>query len=227
MIVYIESGNYFRSCCLLCDCMVCDIYNSCSSLVYIFQCFSLEQRCIDAKRRVCHTMVPNPIYGGDEDDDHETGPVYDSIRPQYEILASVSRDFTNVNNKVDDTKTVRYVDQPGLHSSHLRSQSFVTYSTVSDNNTVIPPRSGSLSVTPPARLIALKKNGEERNKLHLTLSLVDGSGSATTIEESGSSADHDIQGEVDDQLSQPQTNVDDGSGVMEESYMVMNPVSVK
>ena len=69
-------------------------------------------------------MVPNPIYARE---DEESGPVYDSIRPQYEILVSVSSPAANSDSNDGDNKvdlsTVRYVDRPAL-PPHIRSQSF-------------------------------------------------------------------------------------------------------
>lgn len=178
------------------------------SMTVAFTCVSFnvfrnntERRNSDAKQRVCNAMIPNPIYGGDE---AESGPVYDSIRPQYETLVAVapsqtsSLPGTSRNDELDEDKTVRYVGQPQLQPSQLRSMSFAS-SSVSDGNgdrpavPPTPPRSTSVSIT-NARAMALKKNGQERNKLHLTLQL----------DESGS-----------ENLSEK----------IDESYIVMSPVN--
>ena len=167
--------------------------------------FRLSERCCnDSKRRVFNTMVPNPIYSAEE----EEGPVYDSIRPQYETLVAVSPQSMTDGNLGDggkklDPDDVRYVDQP-VHLNKRSSQTFAQ--TVSDTIVVLPPRSFSLS-GPPVRPVALKKNGQERNKLHLTLDLCDGS-TTGHLEVSG-----------------PQRPVSENpSENQEESYMVMNPV---
>lgn len=178
------------------------------SMTVAFTCVSFnvfrnntERRNSDAKQRVCNVMIPNPIYSGDE---AESGPVYDSIRPQYETLVAVapsqtsSLPGTSRNDELDEDKTVRYVGQPQLQPSQLRSMSFAS-SSVSDGNgdrpavPPTPPRSTSVSIT-NARAMALKKNGQERNKLHLTLQL----------DESGS-----------ENLSEK----------IDESYIVMSPVN--
>ena len=164
-----------------------------------------ERTCSDSKRRVFNTMVPNPIYSAEEE-----GPVYDSIRPQYETLVAVSPQSLTERNlgdsgeeKADTVDSVRYIDQP-VHVSTLRSQSFAH--TISDTSGAIPPRSFSVSNSgPPVRPMALKRNGQERNKLHLTLDLCEGE-----VDHSEASGLRPVSG--------------NGSETQEESYMVMNPV---
>ena len=45
----------------------------------------MQEKYEESKQRIQESMVPNPIYDGDGD-----GPVYDSIRPQYETLVAVA-----------------------------------------------------------------------------------------------------------------------------------------
>ena len=70
-------------------------------------------------------MVPNPIYDGDGD-----GPVYDSIRPQYETLVAVApprftetHQTSSVTESSNQADVIRYVDQP-VQLPQFRSQSF-------------------------------------------------------------------------------------------------------
>ena len=115
-------------------------------------------------------MVHNPIYEGD-------GPVYESIQTQHESN-EMELNFSQSEDKTDQqydnlrpcvNNTARYIDPPVqlhyLYTSNIASD---------DSDTVNTPinRSASLSMplTTP-RVMALKKNGQERKKLHLTLSL--------------------------------------------------------
>ena len=112
-------------------------------------------------------MVHNPIYDGD-------GPVYESVQTQLEgnneseLNISQSEDTTDRqydNLRLSLNDTARYVDPPiQLH--------YLYNNTVSDSANAPINRSASVSMpqTTP-RVMALKKNGLERNKLHLTLSL--------------------------------------------------------
>ena len=125
-------------------------------------------------------MVNNPIYDG---------PVYESVQPQFETLttstlqaeavvdtsANQPCNVSQSNSSTSEDKpqnTVRYVDQP-INSSQLQSKLFhfmhiSMLQQYMDRGLV--PGSSSVSV-PVTRMMALKKNGKERNKLHLTLSL--------------------------------------------------------
>ena len=156
-------------------------------------------------------MVPNPIYGRD---DEETGPVYDSIRPQYEILAAVSptaaSGVVESTDDKSDPNTVRYVQQPTLPPSlQLRSQSFVD--TTYDANGVVVPRSHSVSIPPNApRAASIKKNGQERNKLGLTLTLNGGGVPAIA------------EGMVSESSRESTTHTDTVVGEADEIYIVMS-----
>ena len=125
----------------------------------------------ESTSRVHNAMVHNLIYNG---------PVYESVlERRFDSLASFSKqEFSSsstsacnspgpCNTTPPDTdnfhKNLRYLDRP----MQPRSQSLSQPS--SDlNNT-----SQSITVSVPAttRMMALKKNGTERNKLHLTLTL--------------------------------------------------------
>ena len=102
-------------------------------------------------------MVHNPIYDGD-------GPVYESVQTRLkennetELNISQSEDTTDQqydNLRVCLNDTARYVDPPVSNSANA-------------------PINRSASVSMPQitpKVMALKKNGQERNKLRLTLSL--------------------------------------------------------
>ena len=116
-------------------------------------------------------MVHNPIYEGD-------GPVYESVLTQHEMnnvhdmnrprsVVTPGGQHDNFPQSLSDS--ARYVDRP-VHLQYLYSN---TTSDTSDTGTPIDtPTSESIPLTAP-RVMALKKNGQERNKLHLTLSLGD------------------------------------------------------
>ena len=99
----------------------------------------------ESKSRVCNVMVQNPIYDGD-------GPVYESVQTQLETELNISQS--------EDTTDQRYNN---LHTDNI----------VSDDSTMVnAPISGSASMSMPlttSRVMGLKKNGQERNKLCLTL----------------------------------------------------------
>ena len=126
--------------------------------LYIFQCLLItEQRCQESKQRVCQTMVPNPIYDGDGEGD---GPVYDSVRPQYETLVAVApARFTETQQgssvtelSHNDADVVRYVDPPS-QLPQFRSQSFAH--TIADIDGGSASRSYSVSLPPPRLLLVL------------------------------------------------------------------------
>ena len=122
--------------------------------------------------RMQNAMVHNPIYDG---------PVYESVQPHFDTLtATVKQDLSLSNTSASNSpprsstppntgsannsqRMVRYLDQP----IQLRSQSLSHPSTPDNNN----PRSTSTVCAQAARVTGLKKNGKERNKLHLTLTL--------------------------------------------------------
>ena len=97
-------------------------------------------------------MVPNPIYDGDGD-----GPVYDSVRPQYETLVAVAPSVTAARAQQqastvtgtshnNDPDVVRYVDPP-IQLPQFRSQSFTH--TLTDIDRGSASRSYSVSLPPP------------------------------------------------------------------------------
>ena len=109
-------------------------------------------------------MVHNPIYDGD-------GPVYESVQTQLEINNEIELRAEDTRDRQYDNirlSTARYID-PHDHLQYLYTNAA---SEASDSVNVPINRSASVSMplaTP--RVMASKKNGQERNKLHLTLCL--------------------------------------------------------
>ena len=171
--------------------------------------FFTEIKLSESKNSVCKVMIHNPIYAGD-------GPVYDSVQTQFEgnndteLNISQSEDTTdrqydNVRLSLNDTD--RYVDPP------VQLQCLYN-NTVSDSANAPINRSGSVSMpqTTP-RVMALKKNGQERNKLHLSLSL--GGNDSTNIH-THEAAPKPIPKKYAVALAD-----------MDEPYTVMSPASVR
>lgn len=181
----------------------------------VFNVFIIEKKFSESKSRVCNAMVHNPIYDGD-------GPVYESVQNreetqlpadtiqsteptdrQYDSLHVSTPPATSALQSDTTLNTVRYVDQP----LHLHGKLFVhTKTSPSDSDAVSIPRSTSVSI-PPARVMALKKNGQERNKLHLTLSL-------------GGSGTNHFTGEV---VPRSPPNASSVLADGDEAYTVMSP----
>ena len=163
----------------------------------------------ESKIRVCNVMVHNPIYDGD-------GPVYESVQARFETTESnmpqsvdaTDRQYDNLRQNLSDT--TRYVDPPG-QLQYL----YTTNTAFEVNNSANAPLSRSTSVSmPPAtsRVMALKRNGQERNKLHLTLSLGE------------NDSFNNPNGEVAPKPI-PKTSVV-APADMEEAYTVMSPAGV-
>ena len=128
-------------------------------------------------------MVHNPIYDHDGECDGAE-PVYDIVQnhPPFNSAEAknsqlpVYNNFqptTNCESALEDDQAlnvVRYVDQPSIQ---LCGGSFVHNSTSNCTCNSMSSKSSSVSAQPSqaSRNMALKKNGQERNKLHLTLSL--------------------------------------------------------
>ena len=155
-------------------------------------------------------MVHNPIYDGD-------GPVYESVPTQLEgnnetelNIISQTEDTTDRqydNLRLSSNDTVRYIDPP-VQLQYLYNN------TVSDSANAPINRSASVSMpqTTP-RVMALKKNGQERNKLHLTLSL--GGNDSTN-------------GHISEVASKQITKMCAVAPAdMDEPYTVMSPASVR
>ena len=115
--------------------------------------------------------ITNPIYEGD-------GPVYDSVQTQ-DVVNSVPKsnmlhcqsilmtdeEDTNIYQSLSDM--ARYKDRPvQLHHSLYTNAA----SDGGDTGTPVDTPTESMPLTAP-RIMALKKNGQERNKFCLTLSL--------------------------------------------------------
>ena len=133
-----------------------------------------------SKKKVSKVMVTNPIYERD-------GPVYDSVQTQ-DVMNSVTKSSmlqsilttdeqdTNIYQSLSDV--ARYKDRPvQLHHSLYTNAA----SDSSDTGTPVDTPTESMPLTAP-RIMALKNNGQERNKLRLTLSL-GGNSSATMTNE--------------------------------------------
>ena len=114
--------------------------------------------------RMYNSMVPNPIYDG---------PVYDRVQPQFDALSAhsnslskkstSSRAHDNLPSTTASTNPCFDHDEELPHLPHLisKSPSSSNVYTLTDSPHKIDTSTGN----PPA----LKKNGQERNKLHLTL----------------------------------------------------------
>ena len=107
-------------------------------------------------------MVPNPIYAG---------PVYDIVQPQFDQLAkspprqALPTPPSQNGRTVDAAQVAVDKEQEELElNNSLRSKSLSTNFYSSDMV------AGSMTrITLTTRTTGIKRNGEERNKLHLTL----------------------------------------------------------
>ena len=112
-------------------------------------------------------MVHNPIYDGD-------GPVYESVQTELEINNETELEFEDIRDRQYDNlrlslnNTARYID-PNVHLQHLYTNA-ASDATDSVNASINRSVSVSMPLATPT-VMALKKNGQERNKLHLTLCL--------------------------------------------------------
>jgi hypothetical protein len=136
-----------------------------------------EKRVKDTKNKLCKNMIHNPLYD-------RSGPQI----PQYEIVSphpdsgssaqfirpasTTHPDYDTINTlrrtyhyRRDTPATEDHVDQPAQRMSKFR-RSLEAHSPPYD----IMSELTSSSMSAPS-LMGLKKNGRERNKLHLTLSL--------------------------------------------------------
>lgn len=175
--------------------------------------------------RVHNAMVHNPIYDG---------PVYESVRPHFDTLTtSVKKDLSpsntsasngsrpgsstppNAGNGNNSQKMARYLDRP----IQPRSQSLSHPSTPDNNN----PRSTSVCAQSATRAMGLKKNGKERNKLHLTLTL---NGSESANPASGAPCRKEeavLAGDLLGNDGDKRAVTTDG----DENYTVMSPIKRK
>ena len=130
----------------------------------------------ESRGRVGNTMVLNPIYDGD-------GPLYESV--QNERFIQLTTDTGTLYNNLQQTlkhqdddclsNTARYVDQPA-HNALVQTKS----TTFNYDPANAPEHVMCGSVPSSTGKLSLKKNGQERNKLHLTLTL---SGNANPTKE--------------------------------------------
>ena len=133
--------------------------------------------------RMQNAMVHNPIYDG---------PIYENVQRHFDTLtATVKQDLSLSNTSASDSprpgsstppyvgsnnnsqKMARYLDRP----IQPRSQSLSHPSTPDNNN----PKSTSVCAQAATGVMGLKKNGKERNKLHLTLTLNENESANTGI----------------------------------------------
>lgn len=122
--------------------------------------------------RACNAMVHNPIYDG-------AGPVYESVHnkqshpldaaSQYDNIHYPEATYTFQNSSYSSGNN--HIDQPvHFHNNYL----FTNTDNTTDNSCgtyANSPNCTACSSIPSTKRMALKKNGQERNKLHLTLSL--------------------------------------------------------
>ena len=154
-------------------------------------------------------MVHNPIYEGD-------GPVYECVQPQHEgnneteLNVSQSEDTTDRqydNLRLSLSDTARYVDPP------VQLQ-YLCNSTVSNLAHTPINRSASMSMPQTTSgVMTLKKNGQERNKLHLTLSL------------GGNESSNSYTSEIAPKLVPKMGAI--APADMDEPYTVMSPAGVR
>lgn len=126
----------------------------------------------ESKVRACNVMVHNPIYDGD-------GPLYESVHnkqshpqdaaSQYDSIHYAEATFTFQDSSYHSGN--RYVDQPvHIHNNYL----FTNTDNTTDNSHGIcanSPNDTTCTSMASTKKMTLKKNGQVRNKLHLTLSL--------------------------------------------------------
>ena len=179
-------------------------------------------------------MVHNPIYDG---------PVYESVQPHFDSLTSVTKqDLSSSNTSACNSPppscststppntlgnslqaNVRYLDRP-VHGiqSHIQRSLSLSNPTTPDNDTNQLTMSTQV---PTQRSMALKKNGKERNKLHLTLTLVGANDEANT-KQPAVSKDAVLGPSRDRSMTVPGVQVGRGprsSG--DDNYSVMKPLA--
>ena len=182
-------------------------------LFIILSPFLTEIKLNESRNRVCNVMVHNPIYDGD-------GPVYESVQMHLQQEGNNETEL-NALSQFEDTTDERYYDNFRLSLNDMAryvdrpAQLQCLYTNTASNSKTTPiNRSTSLSMpqTTP-RVMALKKNGQERNKLHLTLSL--GGIDSSNSEEAPSLSTHNNK----------HSDVTEDSD-MDEPYTVMSPAGL-
>ena len=137
-----------------------------------------EKTHYESKIRLGKAMVDNPIYVGD-------GPVYESVLPSTGTQLSAAKTSKAAANNYDNkhyeilhtpedaqviNSTARYIGQPVQpRRNSLDSSTCADLETIA-KDVQCHTRSKSFS-TPTIRSVALKSNGQPRNKLNLTLTL--------------------------------------------------------
>ena len=119
----------------------------------------------ESKVRACNAMVHNPIY------DPGARHIYESIHDQQSLDHLAEKTATQCSVNQDDSliNTVRYIDQPVcFHSTTSNDTDSNVFKNTNSTNTQKPT---APVFVPSTSSMALKKCGQERNKLHLTLLL--------------------------------------------------------
>ena len=125
-----------------------------------------ERRLKDKKIKLCKSMVHNPLYD-------RSGPQYYEIVPRHRESSAQSTHVQPTHPDYDTINTLRRTshnerDTPTTDNQPAHSMPRIHSSSKAPDDIVSEPT--SISVPAPS-LMGLKKNGQERNKLHLTLSL--------------------------------------------------------
>lgn len=195
--------------------------------------FTTEKNFDQSTNRVQNAMVHNPIYDG---------PVYESVQPHFDSLTSVTKqDLSSSNTSACNspppscsTSTppntlgnssqgiVRYLDRP-VHSIQPHAQRSLSLSNPSTPDNDVNQLAISTQV-PTQRNMALKKNGKERNKLHLTLTLVGANEEANT-EQPAVSKDTVLGLSRDRSMTVPSVQVSGGLRSGDDNYSVMKPLT--
>ena len=106
-------------------------------------------------------MIHNPLYDRSGPQYYEIAQFTQPTHPDYDTINTLRRTSHN-QRTTPTTDIINHVDQPAHSVPRLHSSSTVPDDVMSE------PTS---SFVPAPSLMGLKKNGQERNKLHLTLSL--------------------------------------------------------
>lgn len=151
-------------------------------------------------------MVHNPIYDGD-------GPVYESVQnhpsqsrdtaSQYDNIHCTEATYTIQDNSHPSGN--RYVDQPvHFHKNMLVHTDKTTNDPLSTSTNAL--KCSTCDSMLSTQKMALKKNGQERNKLHLTLPLHESDSIPMNEIRNAFSKSNEFQAKV-----------------VDETYTVMNP----
>ena len=136
--------------------------------------FTTEMRFRESNNlvRVGKTMVHNPIYDGD-------GPVYESVKNQPQLATDTPAQYDSLRQTIIHDVSV-HVPHPDNYTNdyYCNSDTFACTDNTAPgycihSNPSTETQGSHFVSVPPTKKMALKKNGQERNKLHLTLSLAE------------------------------------------------------